>query len=434
MKYYNKWSMVAFVHWLTIFVFILLGYVLRKTFYIFPYCHRIGTILYAAAGLQVLGRVIYWCYRHNISRGIPYAFTHARYSRRITNTLVAAGKEYALVEENQYLTPPEVKLSFNENMTEGEIRLRNHTKYDTILENINLTPAIGRYRIVEKYTTDDGNFWVYLFEDSRLDNRLVFQSYEDFRHYVKKSEDYSVVINAKHTLPLASTLLTGTTGSGKTYAAYSVILQMLSWGVKPVMYFADPKNSSLYIMGRHIDPERTAGTPEDIITLLERFYNAMQERKVELQPYLEEKLDSTYKDWHLPSHVLFLDETSAFVSCVNSLDKATRDKVWKMLRSITLEGRQLGFVLFLLTQKADSTDIPTQIRDNLVFKACLGNCPSTTYLTTFEKAADLPKRKFGPGEGLFTYQGITRDPQVISFPTLKFDVLAAVKKEVMATA
>ena len=386
---------------------------------------------YIFASISLGTMVVCWCVRHKLYRGVVYAVKHAWYCSRITRALVQAGAGYGLDEQDRYITPPRVLLTFDKGMAHGSIKVRSHIKYDKALERVDLSSAIGRYRVVQTYATDDHNFWVYDFEDSYIDQRLVFDSFTDFAAYAKHCGDYKIMTNARYTLPLASMLITGTTGSGKTYAAYSVIMQMLLWAIKPTLYFADPKNSSLYVMGRHICPERSAGTVEDIIALLEGFYNAMQQRKVDLQPKLEMRLDSTYQDWGMSSHVFFLDETSAFVSSVNSLDKATRDKVWKMLRSITLEGRQLGFVLVLLTQKADSNDIPTQIRDNLVFKCVLGNAPNTTYLTTFEHAADLLQRKFAAGEGLFSYQGITREPQFISFPTLRFDILRAVTDKLL---
>lgn len=392
-------------------------------------CRRIGLGCYILAGVQIFALVVWWCCRHKLYKGIVYAVKHAWYCGRVTRALVQAGAGYVVNEENRYVIPPAVYLTFSdEAMTHGVVTIRNHMKYHAKLETVNISSALGRYRVSQSYLSDDENFWIYDFEDSRIDQRLVFNSYKQFVDYAKSVGDYKIMTNARYTLPLASTLLTGTTGSGKTYAAYSVIMEMLNWSIKPVLYFCDPKNSSLYVMGRHIAPEHSAGTVEGIVALLEEFYNSMQERKVELQPLLEQRLDSTYKDWLLPANVFILDEAAVFISCVNSLDKATREKVWKMLRSITLEGRQLGYVLFLLTQKADSNDIPTQIRDNLVFKCCLGNVPQTTLITTFEKAADLPQRNFAPGEGLFSYQGITREPQLISFPTLNFDILKAVKE------
>ncbi len=446
MKLYNRRTKLLICLWVEIFILMIAGWFVWEPLGnilmeispdLFPRLtldhavavfRRVGLGCYMLAGVQVLAMAVWWCCRHKLHRGIVYAAKHAWYCGRITRALVQAGAGYGLDEQDRYITPPRVILEFDKGMAHGSIKIRSHTKYDTALEKVNLSPAIGRYRIMQAYTTDDGNYWVYDFEDSSIDQRLVFDSYESFSAYCRQAGDYMITANAKYTLPLASMLISGTTGSGKTYAAYSVIMQMLNWSIKPTLYFCDPKNSSLYVMGRKIAPERTAGTVEGIIELLEQFYEVMQQRKVELQPKLEMRLDSTYKDWSMPAYILILDETSAFMSAVTTMDKATRDKVSKILRSITLEGRQIGCILMLLTQKADSTDIPTQIRDNLVLKCVLGNAPNTTYLTTFEKAADLPKRKFAPGEGLLSFQGITREPQLISFPTLNFDILKAVKE------
>ena len=98
-----------------------------------------------------------------------------------------------------------------------------------------------------------------------------------------------------------------------------------------------------------------------------------------------------------------------------------------LLRNIVLEGRQLGYFAALIMQKSDATDLKSSIRANLPWVVVLGNATRTTYLTAFEETADLPNRNFRRGEGLFSYQGVTRQPQITSFPTLNFDILASVK-------
>jgi len=162
------------------------------------------------------------------------------------------------------------------------------------------------------------------------------------------------------------------------------------------------------------------------MALLEQFHEKMQERKIELKERLNEKLDADYRYWNLPANILIIDEYSGFQSAVNTMEKKTRDKVSMMIRDIVLQGRQLGFVLWIVMQKSDSTDLSTNTRSNLLWKVVLGNATRTTYLTAFEESANLPVRNFGCGQGLYSYQGITREPQVISFPTLNFDILSAV--------
>ena len=310
----------------------------------------------------------------------------------------------------------------------ASLRIRNHIKYDGKLETVNLSSALGRYIVTSNYLSPDENWYVYEFMDSTIDNQLVFQTYQEFTEYARKYDNYTLFMDKKNAVPLSSLLLVGATGSGKTYALYSLIYQMVNWFVKPVLCFADPKNSSLCVLGKRIAPKWTAGTSEEIIKHLEDFNQLMMERKEELQAKLEEKLDADYRYWDMPAYIYVFDEFAAFQSVVATMDKKVCDKVSMLLRNIVLQGRQLGFFLWVVMQKSDSADIPTAIRDNLIWKVVLGSATNTTYLTCFEHAADLPKRKFGPGQGLYSYQGLTLKPQITSFPTLKFDILGSSTK------
>ena len=181
------------------------------------------------------------------------------------------------------------------------------------------------------------------------------------------------------------------------------------------------------MVGKSISCDKTAGSTNEIVFLLQRFYEAMQKREQKAQEYLNNKLDSDFKDWGLQAHVLIIDEFSSFQSVVNTLDKFTRDRVNMYLTNIIQKGRQLGFFMWIIMQKSDSKILPTYLRDNLVFKVVLGQATDTTYQTAFEEYADLPKRNFQQGQGLYTFQGLTRQPKVCSFPTLKFDILKAVR-------
>lgn len=130
----------------------------------------------------------------------------------------------------------------------------------------------------------------------------------------------------------------------------------------------------------------------------------------------------------MSANVFIFDEFASFQSVINGMDKKTRDHVAMLLRNIVLQGRQLGYFLWIVMQKSDASDIPTSIRDNLIWKVVLGNATRTTYVTAFEESANLPIRNFSCGKGLYSYQGITRQPQITSFPTLNFDILSSVKQ------
>lgn len=392
-------------------------------------CRRLGAWLYAVGGLICVACLLVWCVHHKAHWGIRYAVNHAVLISGIERALLEAGTGYSISGDEGYVDLPIVKVELSKDLIRGIVKIRNHIKYDSKLETTNLSPSMGRYIVTNTYLSDDENWYIYEFVDSLVDNQLIFNSYQEFAKYAHKFSDYQLFMDKQNVVPLSSFLLVGATGSGKTYALYSLIYQMINWKIKPELYFADPKNSSLCVLGKRIASERTAGTPEEIITLLEKFGQCMEERKEELQSKLEEKLDADYRHWSLPAHVFIFDEFAAFQSAVATMDKKQRDKVSMLLRNIVLQGRQLGFFLWAIMQKSDSTDIPTAIRDNLVWKVVLGSATNTTYITCFEHSADLPKRKFKPGQGLYSYQGLTMKPQITSFPTLNFDILAAIIKE-----
>lgn len=363
--------------------------------------------------------------------GPRYALIHALTLYRLKRALLDVGTGYAVEQysgEEKVVVLPRIIIDLDRDLLNGKIRVRNHIKYN--LENTNISSALGRYIVETQYLNDDENWWIFEIEDSQTDRRLVFNSYKDFQKYCQTQDDYSLFVDKKLTVPIASLLLVGSTGTGKTYSAYSLVLQFLNWKIKPTLYFADPKNSSLCVMGKRISPERTAGTVEDIIKQLETFHDEMQTRKNELQKKLEERLDADFRNWQMPAHIFIFDEFAALISVVNSMDKKARDKVNMLLRNIVLLGRQLGFFLWVVMQKSDSSDIPTAIRDNLIWKVVLGNATNTTYITAFEHASDLPKRNYGPGQGLYFYQGLTQKPKITSFPTLNFDILAATNEAV----
>lgn len=392
-------------------------------------CHRCGAWLYAVGGLICATSLLVWSARHKLYRGVRYAIRHATLIKNIARALLEAGTGYSISIDDMYVDIPTTKVELSKDLTHGVVKIRNHIKYDGKLDTVNLSSALGRYIVTSSYLSDDENWYIYEFQDSSVDNQLIFHSYKEFAEYARKCGDYRLFMDKQNTIPLSSLLLVGATGSGKTYALYGLIYQLMNWCAKPVLYFADPKNSSLCVLGKRLAPQRTAGTPEEIIAQLEEFHRCMMERKEELQTKLEEKLDADYRHWSLPAHIFVFDEFAAFQSTVATMSKAERDKVSMLLRNIVLQGRQLGFFLWIVMQKSDSTDIPTSIRDNLIWKVVLGSATNTTYLTCFEHAADLPKRKYGPGQGLYSYQGLTIKPQITSFPRLDFDILGAITQE-----
>lgn len=400
----------------------------------FPYgidfLQRTGVICFTLAGVQIVIYMVYWFFYHKAYKGVKYAFIHARMMRNLRCMLLEASTKHTVQEysgEEKVARLPKIRILISDDMESGKVIIGNSIRFHKLFEDMNISSALGQYVVMEQYLSDDMNFYIYEFERSEI-KQLVFKDYNELKSYCSQCEDNTLFLDKKNKVPLHHTLIVGSTGSGKTYATYSLLLQLLNFSITPDIYIADPKQSSLYVLGKQIACDSTAGVTGEIVLLLERFYHEMTKREKELQKYLDKKLDSDYKDWELKPHVLIIDEFSSFMSVVSALDKSTRDKVNMYLTNIIQKGRQLGFFMWIIMQKSDSKILPTYLRDNLVFKVVLGQATDTTYQTAFEEYASLPRLKFQPGYGLYSFQGLTRQPKVCSFPRLEFDVLHSVRK------
>lgn len=400
----------------------------------FPYgidfLQRTGAICFTLAGVQIVIYMVYWFFYHKAYKGVKYAFIHARMMRNLRCMLLEASTKHTVQEyagEEKVARLPKIRILISDDMESGKVIIGNSIRFHKLFEDMNISSALGQYVVMEQYLSDDMNFYIYEFERSEI-KQLVFKDYNELKSYCSQCEDNTLFLDKKNKVPLHHTLIVGSTGSGKTYATYSLLLQLLNFSITPDIYIADPKQSSLYVLGKQIACDSTAGVTGEIVLLLERFYHEMTKREKELQKYLDKKLDSDYKDWELKPHVLIIDEFSSFMSVVSVLDKSTRDKVNMYLTNIIQKGRQLGFFMWIIMQKSDSKILSTYLRDNLVFKVVLGQATDTTYQTAFEEYASLPRLKFQPGYGLYSFQGLTRQPKVCSFPRLEFDVLHSVRK------
>lgn len=92
-----------------------------------------------------------------------------------------------------------------------------------------------------------------------------------------------------------------------------------------------------------------------------------------------------------------------------------------------MQGRQLGFFLFLVMQKSDATLIDTALRDNIPLKIVLGNSEQQTYVTTFGAGVEIPNRNYKLGEGIFTEPVLAQEPKLVQCPYLNFNILQACK-------
>lgn len=399
-------------------------------------CARLGLLCFLLAAVLLAGGAVSWAVAHRLATGLKYALRHWQLSRSIARALLEAG--YGIPVGEQFYRLPRVKIRFDDKgLTSGLVEIQNHIKTDTSLSAVNLSSALGVYVVDAQYITNDNNYYCFEIADSRIDQQLKFSSYTELTGYAQRHTDkygpYTLFMDGRNEgIKIRSLLLVGITGSGKSYALMGLIAQLRNWPIAPVIYYADPKGSDIAVLGGSLAPERTADDIDSIIELLRQFYAAMMERKAEMRDKLNGKLGADFADFRLPAYIFLFDEFAAFQASI-SRDKKRRDEVEELLRNVILMGRQLGFFVWVAMQKSDSSDIPTAIRDNLPWKICLGNAPSTTLMTVFGRSADLPSRHWGKGQGLIYCDGITAAPRPVSFPTLNFDIFGGLTSSVQGS-
>lgn len=362
---------------------------------------------------------------NRIYKGFRYFFNYWRIKNRLKQQMLDANFG---IERGCFIELPKIVLSFNKDISCAVLKIRNSLKYENKLDNVVMSSALGRFVVERHYLTDDENFYVYELVDGSVSFKLKFDSFEQFLEYNSKIPTYKLFLDSRSVVNLQHAIIVGQTGSGKSFLLYALVLQTLNKQVPYKLYYSDPKGSGLAVIGSTVAPERTAVEFNDIIALLEDFVNQMNIRKAEMNELLKTKLEADYSTFGLCPYVFICDEYASFASVLASQEKKIRDKVKSLLYSIILQGRQLGFFVFLILQKSDATLIDTALRENMPLKIVLGNSENQTYVTAFGTSVVIPNRNYAVGEGVFTEPRLAPEPKLVQCPYCNFDILSACKQ------
>ena len=392
----------------------------------FPYTFlgKLNVYAYKIAAMIMLMVLIEWLLSNKIYKGVRYSLRYMSIIRMLEGQMLDAG---LYIERGNLIELPLIKLSFDKGLGKGVLKVKNSIKFNNKLDDIVMSSALGRYVVECHYVSDDGNFYIYELVDSSINYQLEFSSFEEYEKYNKQIPIYSIFLDNRSIVKLQHILLVGMTGSGKTYCLYNFLLQFYNREIKYELFYADPKGSSLAVIGQTVTPDRTAIGVEEIIDLLDVFAKKMHDRKAEIKELLKDKLDADYSDFNKSPYIFCFDEYASFAAVLSGADKKTRDKVQGLLSEVILQGRQLGFFMLIIMQKSDANLISTSLRDNIPLKIVLGNSEQQTYITAFGTGVDIPKRHYKVGEGVFTEPVLAPEPRLIQCPYLKFDILEAIK-------
>ncbi|MDD1501470.1 FtsK/SpoIIIE domain-containing protein [Lysinibacillus sp. CNPSo 3705] len=371
-------------------------------------------------------QIAVWLIRNKAYKGLKHAIHHYLIVLKLRKSFLDANyfnKRFYF--NTEIVDLPKIKLQFTANFSKATLFIEN-ININKDIGDVSISFALNHFIVDKAYLSNDENYHIFEICDSSIDQQLKFKGLCELKSQTSQVDDYTLIIDKSISISLYGTLLVGMTGSGKTYALYSLILQMLAKNVRYNIYFADPKNSSLAVLGERISAENSATNLEDIITLLQSFNEMMEVRKAEIKDKLNTKLEATYADFQYEPYIFIFDEFASFQTVLQTMEKKKRDEVMKLLSQIVLQGRQLGFFLWIVMQKSDATLLPTNLRENLPVKFVLGNAENQTYTTAFGTGVEIPEKNFALGQGVFTCPIVANTPKICHFSYLDFDILEAV--------
>lgn len=214
-----------------------------------------------------------------------------------------------------------------------------------------------------------------------------------------------------------STLISGVSGSGKSYLAYYLITRYLAKrinGNPPELFLIDPKQSDLFVLSRQtfMPHLRYGHTNADAFRIVREFKNELDRRQAEYAS--QATIGSTMLDLGAEPALLVIDE---YASLVAGMDKKQRAEFESMVAIIAQKGRQLSMGIFVLMQKPLAELIPTNVREQLVNRVCMcQGKPTAESAKMMFGTSDVPTVN-GIGVGLYSLDGTT----VQTFEAPKFE-------------
>lgn len=173
-------------------------------------------------------------------------------------------------------------------------------------------------------------------------------------------------VELNYTSEACHTLLIAPSGAGKTMLLVFILSMTIKRGHLP--YVVDCKNTSFGAISKGIGLP-TVTNPNEIIEMLADLVEQMEQT---YQTYFSSdsvSLDSNFKDFGLPAHVLIFDEVLAGLESGNKKDKV---EIERLLKQLALKGRMAGFIVILTSQKLLSTDLSLAINSQCQTRILMG--------------------------------------------------------------
>lgn len=291
----------------------------------------------------------------------------------------------------------------------------NNIKFRKKIESYSeqFSSALPDFLIVENmYFNKGGNKLIIEYDDSLFDKRIIYKSLSEYKDKILKLPITQFEFDHKHIIDLneySHFLVSGTTGSGKSYLSQQILIQALI--KKFDVYVLDYKRS--YQIFKNYTHFST--NPIDILNTLKQLEQIMIDRMNKMEEFLEKDPNAIAVNYGIQPIVIIIEE---YIGLMSALDSKSQKEIERIIKSISVLARSVNMHLFMVMQSASTENVNPSIRHNLS-KILLGNAQSNIIISTFGNGTEIPKlnTKLEKGEGYIQLgEMITR----LKVPTLSY--------------
>lgn len=345
-------------------------------------------------------------------KGIKNMISNRQLIHSIETNLMAVGA-YIKRENKIYVELPKIRIK-NGIITISLNNLKIRTIIERYLDSFS-TALPERYIVEDYYITQNNAEVVIIYEDMKLYKPEEY-SLAEYKQKIESMPMLDLYFDRKHILNVNDYphyLISGSTGSGKSYFANELVIQAIIKGWQVVI--CDLKRS----YGLYRDFIDYCYEVDDIVAKLKSVETEMLHRMEKLQPALDKNPKTLAVDIGYKPMLVVIEE---YISLQASLDKKQKDELERIVKNISVLARQSNIHLMIVLQSAGTENINSTTRNNLT-KILLGNAQSNILNATFGAGVDIPNvnSKLNKGEGMIGLDRITmlRVPKITDMENFK---------------
>lgn len=339
------------------------------------------------------------------NRGIKNYVSKRILIKNIEENLISIGA-YTKIENKNFVMLPKIKIRDNKIIIElSNLRIRNIL--DKYMNSFS-TALPERYVVEDYYVTKNNAQIVISYEDVKNFKPEKYDLME-YRKLIENTDKMDLYFDRKHVVNLNDhphILLSGGSGSGKSYLANELVIQAIFKQYEVVIL--DIKRS----YGLYKEHAEYYYETDTILQKIRDIENEMSERMEKLQPELDKNPHVLAVDIGYRPKLVVIEE---YISLLSSMDKKQKEEMERIVKNISVLARQSNIHMLMVMQSAGTENINSTTRSNMT-KILMGRAQSNILNATFgNSGVDISTTQLNKGEGLIQLDRITviRVPEIM---------------------